>query len=338
MRPTLALATLLTLALSCGCRARPQSQGAGARPLPTFTKDVAPILFEHCVPCHRPGQPVPFTLMRYTDARQRADKIAKATGTRKMPPWLPDPVEPVFLGERRLRDDQIETIRRWAATGAMEGNRLDLPRLPKLPDGWQLGQPDLVITMPRAYLLDPGEHDVFRNVVLQPLSLPANRFVRAVEFRTNGAPIHHAIIRVDRTPASRQRDGEDGKPGYEGMMPDVQNPGGYFIGWAPGRGPIVAPEGMPWRLNRGSDLVVELHLLPGKTAVPVQPTVGLFFADRPPVHEPVMLVMGSKMIEIPAGAADYAIADTYSETDNSGIPTKIVTPTKLAASRPADAM
>jgi Tfp pilus assembly protein PilF len=92
---------------------------------------------------------------------------------------------------------------------------------------------------------------------------------------------------------------------------DLQNPDGHFIGWAPGRGPIVAPEGMPWRLERGSDLIVELHLLPGKAPIPVEPLVGLFFTEKPPVHVPVMAVMGSKAIDIPAGQRDYAFTDSY---------------------------
>ena len=97
--------------------------------------------------------------------------------------------------------------------------------------------------------------------------------MRAVEFKTNGAPIHHAVIRVDRTQASRRRDGEDGQPGFDGMAWEtVQDPDGHFIGWAPGRGPIVAPDGMPWRLDRGADLVIELHLIPSRKPLVIQPT------------------------------------------------------------------
>jgi Flp pilus assembly protein TadD len=90
----------------------------------------------------------------------------------------------------------------------------------------------------------------------------------------------------------------------------VQNPEGHFIGWAPGRGPIIAPEGMPWRLDAESDLVIELHLLHVDSPVEVQPAVGLYFTDAPPVQVPVMVVMGTKAIDIPAGEPHYAITDT----------------------------
>jgi len=133
-----------------------------------------------------------------------------------------------------------------------------------------------------------------------------------VEFKTGGAPIHHAVIRVDTTGASRRRDGQDGQPGFEGMAQDnVQDPDGHFIGWAPGRGPIVAPEGMPWRLDRGADLIVELHMIPSKKSFVIQPTVGLFLTDTPPARTPLTVKMGSKLIDIPPGQRAYVITDTY---------------------------
>ena len=312
---TKAAAPLLVAGALTGC-------AGGQHTTPTFSKDVAPILFEHCVPCHRPGQhAVPFPLIRFEDVAPRVEKIARATRNRHMPPWLPEPADPAFIGERRLSDGQIDTIQRWVSAGAPEGNRADLAQPPVVADDWQLGKPDLILSLPKPYLLGPAlseppltrveGHDVFRNVVFR-LSLPAQRFVRAVEFRPGDAPVHHAIIRVDRNGTSRARDGADGQPGFDGMAAlDVQNPEGHFIGWAPGRGPIVAPDGMPWRLDPGSDLVVELHLLPGKQPVQVQPVIGLFFAGTPPSRMPVMVVMGSKAIDIPAGARDYSITDTY---------------------------
>ncbi|HEV3215006.1 MAG TPA: tetratricopeptide repeat protein [Vicinamibacterales bacterium] len=302
------LVALLALS-ACG---GPQRQDAlRGQPAPTFSRDIAAILFDHCASCHRPGQVAPFSLLQYADARPRAKAIARATLIRQMPPWLPDASESSFMGERVLRDDQIQTVQRWVEAGALEGNPADLPKMPAWTEGWQLGKPDLVVTMPRPYVLQPGDRDVYRNVVM-PLSLPSGRFVRAVEFQTAGAPVHHAVIRVDRAHASRWRDGEDGQPGFDGMVAeDVQDPGGQFLGWAPGRGPIVSPEDMAWRLEAGSDLIVELHLLPGKSPIAVQPSVGLFFTDRPPAHEPVMGIISAKTIDIPAGERDYVIEETY---------------------------
>ena len=137
--------------------------------------------------------------------------------------------------------------------------------------------------------------------------------MRAVEFKTNGAPIHHAVIRVDPHAGGRATEtAQDGQPGFDGMAwQDSQDPEGQFIGWAPGRGPIVSPDGMPWRLERGADLVVELHMLAPDKPRAIQPTVALFFTRQPPAPRRSRVKMGSKLIDIPAGQRDYVVTDTY---------------------------
>jgi Tfp pilus assembly protein PilF len=306
-RPSAGVLAALLLVASIGCR----RSAAPAGPPPTFNADVAPILFQKCAGCHRPGQAaVPFPLLSFDDAKLRAEKIGKAVGERHMPPWLPERGEPRFVGERGLSDAQIQTIQRWVAAGAPQGSG-PAPQPPAFTAGWQTGTPDLILATDRPYVMEPAHEDVFRNVVLKT-TVTRTRYVRTVEFDPGSAPIHHAIIRLDRTSDSRTRDGADGQPGFSGMAGlDAQNPDGHFIGWAPGRGPIMAPEGMPWTLEPGVDLVVELHLLHGRARTEVQPKVGLYFTDSPPTRTPVMAVMGSKAIDIPAGATDYPIEDSY---------------------------
>ena len=278
---------------------------------PTYTKDVAPILFTQCASCHRPGEVAPFPLLTYADAKKRAAKIADETRERHMPPWLPARGDFPIAGERRLSEDQIRLLEHWVKAGAPEGNPADLPPAPVFPDGWQLGRPDAIVTPPQPYTMQPTADDVYRNLVVRT-SLPSDVFVCAVEFKTNGAPIHHAVIRVDSTQGSRRRDGEDGQPGFDGMGWDtVQDPDGHFVGWAPGRGPIVAPDGMPWRLEQGADLVIELHMVPSRKPHTIQPTVALFFSSAPPRQTPLTVKMGSRAIDIPAGKADYVVTDSY---------------------------
>ena len=301
-----ALIVLAGAAAACG-----RSTPAPPPPAPTFTKDVAPILFANCAPCHRPGGAGPFPLLSYNDARSHADEIAMQTRMRHMPPWQPEPGEFPIQGARRLTDGQIQTIQRWVETGAAEGQAGDLPAVPVFAEGWESGRPDVVLTVPRAYVAPPGTEDIYRNLVFRS-PLTSDVFIRAVEFRTNGAPIHHAVIRVDRTPASRRRDGGDGQPGFDGMaFHSVHDPAGQFVGWAPGRGPIASPPGMPWRLERGTDLVVEMHVLPGKDAISLQPEIGLFLTPTPPARTPITVRMGSKAIDIPPGKRDYIVTDTY---------------------------
>lgn len=290
--------------------------GCGHAPAPpksvvTFNRDVAPIVFAHCSACHRPGEVAPFPLLSYSDAAAHAEEMADETLQRHMPPWLPDAGDYPIVGERRLTDAQIGTIQAWVKDGKVEGNPADLPKAPVFPNGWQLGTPDVILTPARAYVLRPSQQDVYRNLIVHT-SLPSAVFVRAVEFKTNGAPVHHAVIRVDTTGTMARRDGEDGQPGVDGMAwQGGQDPEGNFIGWAPGRGPIVSPEGMPWRLERGADLVLELHLLPGTKPIDVKPTLALYLTKTPPVATPLTLRMSSRLIDIPPGATDYLVTDTF---------------------------
>jgi Tfp pilus assembly protein PilF len=313
MRIRIPSAAAFAMVLLTGCQGKPAGTGPAATVTrPTFSKDIAPVLFAQCTPCHRPGQPVPFTLLTYDDARERAADIADVTRRRVMPPWLPEPGYGEFAHERRLRADQIELIGRWAEQGTAQGAASDLPPTPMWSEGWQLGEPDLVLRLPQPYTLRPRREDVFRNFVV-PAPLPQTKYIRALEFRPgNPEVLHHATIGIDRTGASRRLDEEDREPGYEGMLSEgLQSPEGHFVGWTPGKVPSVQPAGMSWPLERRADLVLQLHMLPSVTPEPVQPMVGLYFADGPPTRTPFMIKLGSKSINIPPGEKAYAISDTY---------------------------
>ena len=112
-------------------------------PPPTFSRDVAPILYRQCAGCHHPGAVAPFSLVTYADASKRAALIATVTGHGFMPPWLPS--RPRFQNERRLTPAEISTLQNWAATGAHSGNLVEAPPEPSFPEGWPLGTPGLAI-------------------------------------------------------------------------------------------------------------------------------------------------------------------------------------------------
>src|SRR3954447_8548050 len=131
---------------------------ASAQAQPTFNKDVAPIVWARCASCHRSGEIGPFSLITYDDVRRHAAQIAVVTARRIMPPWKPAPGKGEFADERRLTDRELDTLQRWIADGAPEGDASARPsgdgELPRAsPDGerWQLGTPDLVVRMPRDY-------------------------------------------------------------------------------------------------------------------------------------------------------------------------------------------
>jgi len=276
---------------------------------PTFDADVAPIVFERCAACHRPGESAPFDLLTYRDVAKRASQVVEVTSSRYMPPWLPAKGRP-FANDRSLSEQEVETFRRWAAAGAPEGDPKDLPPAPVWAPGWQLGEPDLVLETEPFRLAADGS-DVFRNLIV-PDPLERVRYVRALELRPGTPAVHHAVVQVDRTASCRALDADDEEPGFPGMsMGSSDPPDGHFIGWTPGHVPQESAPGMAWTLHPHSDLVVQLHMTrTGKEEV-VRPQLGLYFADRPPDRFPFTIVLYQEDIDIPAGDPAYAVSDEY---------------------------
>jgi Flp pilus assembly protein TadD len=302
---------LLALGCSLWCAFR---CAQSAQPV-TFTKDIAPILFHYCAPCHRPGEAGPFRLLTYEDARRRGELIARVTRQRYMPPWPPEPGYGDFAGARRLTAAQIDLLARWAASGMPEGDRKDLPVRPAFTNGWQLGEPDLVVHMRQPYRLAADGSDVFRNFVL-PLELKETKYIRAMELRPgNKQVVHHANLIVDPSRMLRARDGQDGQPGFAGMDVETEitgefDPGSHFLFWKPGSPPEQEPAVMSWKLDPGDDLIVNLHLRPSGKPETIDVAVGLYFAAQPPTEFPMLLQLEHDgAIDIPAGAAQFEVTD-----------------------------
>jgi hypothetical protein len=213
--PSPTMHTLIRIAVSFAVA----SQGLRGQELsaPNFAEHVAPILYVRCASCHRPGEAAPFPLLRYEDAKKRAAMIADVVEDRLMPPWHAAPGHLAFVGERRLSDSEIATLRAWAEAGAPEGPREKTPAPPAFEAGWQLGEPDLVLTMEEAFEVPASGPDVYRNFVLK-LALDEDRWVRAIELRPSARKVvHHSLFFVDTTGSAREQDGRDGKPGFRGM-------------------------------------------------------------------------------------------------------------------------
>jgi hypothetical protein len=282
--------------------------GSPPRQRITFTRDVAPILYRHCAACHRPDGAAPFALLRYEDAGPRAGLIAAAMASGRMPPWLPEPGDVVFAGERRASRAEIDVVRRWAELGAPRGDPALLPPAPSWPaaGGWQLGEPDLIVDFP-AYTVPPDGPDRYRNLVAAaPVTSP--RWVRAVEVRP-GSPrvVHHARLMVDTTASSRRAAASDGMALETGAI----NPPGFFVGWTPGKAAAPHPDGSAWPLAPGTDLVLQVHVRPHGSSEVIRPRVGLSFAGAPPVRRTALVILGTKTIDIAPGDSAHVVTDTF---------------------------
>jgi Flp pilus assembly protein TadD len=287
-----------------------------AQPPLTFAHDIAPIIYQNCTPCHRPGEAGPFPLLTYQDVKKHAPEIADVTRRHFMPPWAPEAGYSDFSDERRLTDTQIKLIADWVSQGAPEGNASETPPLPKFTEGWQLGPPDMILEAQSAYALRASGPDVYWNFVI-PVTMKTMRYVRAVEIRPGDKRIvHHANLYVDRARSARRQEAAEGQ-GFSGMDVVIDRPlsepdDGHFLFWKPGSAPYVEPEGFAWRLDPGNDLVLNAHLRPTGKPEQVRPSVGLYFTDEPQEKFPMLVKLEHDgALDIPPGNRDFVVSDDF---------------------------
>ncbi len=142
------LATLWVGGLVVAAQQAPPAQAPKA---PTYTRDVAPILFKNCTTCHRPGEIAPMSLLTYDDVRPHAKDIRDEISEGNMPPWHAAAPKGTFLNERGLTESEKETLLAWVRAGAPKGDAKDMPKAPTYPDGWSIGTPDVVLEMAEVY-------------------------------------------------------------------------------------------------------------------------------------------------------------------------------------------
>lgn len=281
----------------------------------TFNRDIAPILFRSCVACHRPGESAPFPLLSYNDARSHARQIALVTQSRFMPPWLPDPGDFKLADELRLTEKEIKQIADWVDGGAVEGEPSDLPPQPKFAEGWQLGKPDLIIKAETPYQLLAKGTDQYWNFIFRT-PVKETHWLKAMEIHPGDKRVvHHANVLVDHTRSARLQESSPGA-GFAGMEIKIESeafdPDSHFLFWKPGTVPFTEPDGMALRLDAGTDLVLNIHLQPSGKPEWIQPSLGLFFTDRPATRFPMLLQLeNDRKIDIPPGKKDFVVTDEF---------------------------
>lgn len=277
----------------------------------TFDKQIAPIIWNHCAPCHHSGQSAPFELISFSDVARHGKQILKAIESDYMPPWPPARGYVEFQNERRLSVAERKFLQQWLAEGSLEGDPKDLPPLPQWKEGWALGKPDLVVTMPKAFQFGAEGADVYRNFVI-PIEMDRDRYVRAVEFVPGNARIvHHAFVKVDTNATCRLLDGRDGSPGFYGMNISAEMPGGQFLTWQPGKLPAPAPDSFAWLLPKKSDLVLQVHMNRTGKAETLQSSVGLYFTDVVPTNRAFKMQLVSFNLHFPPGESNAVITDSF---------------------------
>ena len=281
----------------------------------TFNRDIAPILFHSCAICHHPGEAGPFPLLTYADAKAHARQVAAVTARRYMPPWLPEPQELKFADELRLSDEQITLIQKWVDQGEVEGAPGDLPAAPQFVPGWQLGQPDEIVEAEKPYTLPASGSDMYWNFIFRT-PVDRTRWLKAIEIRPGDKRVvHHANILVDRNQAARSQESERGA-GFTGMELKIESesfdPDSHFFFWKPGTVLKPEPEDMALRLDKDTDLILNIHLQPSGKPEKIQPSLGLYFTDKAATRFPLLLQLeNDRQLDIPPGEKHFVVTDKF---------------------------
>jgi mono/diheme cytochrome c family protein len=269
---SLVLGTLAVAVASQNVR----SAEAPTVPAPTFAKDIAPIVYNHCAQCHRPGEVAPMSLLSYDDVRPWARSIKSKVLAREMPPWGADSSQSLKMrNDPSLSQVQIDTIAAWVDAGAPRGNDADLPPKPTFATGWTKGtEPDYVLEMPVEFEI-PAEGELGVQMFYSPIPFTEDRFAETLELRPgNRAVVHHAGLFVVDIPEGTKivegrLVGPDGKvigdrgsaglPRTEGMgLPGSSK----LLSWVPGRGVDTHRPNVGKRIPAGKYLNWQVHYNP----------------------------------------------------------------------------
>jgi hypothetical protein len=284
----------------------------------TYAKDVAPILNNTCVTCHRPGEVAPMSLMSYREVRPWAKAIREQVTKRVMPPWFADPRYGEFSNDCRLSDKQISTIQAWVEAGAPEGEQKDLPPVPKFTEGWTIGKPDVVLSMTREFDIPTEGSIPYQNFVV-PTNFTEDRYVQFAEIRQGDRThVHHIIVNVrypNSGPAAR-----GARPSTQDERPDRrEDSDGRLVGWAPGEAPLILRPGQAKLVKKGSDLIFQVHYTTNGELGKDISSVGLIFSKVPVEKRVVTAGASARDLNIPAGEPNYESSGSYLFKEDSHI-------------------
>ena len=262
----------------------------------SYALDVAPIVQRRCIECHSPGNIAPHSYTRFEDLASRANSIRASLLTRRMAPWHADAEYGTWSNEVALTPAESATLHAWAKAGAPRGAGADpiAAAIPTAAATWPLGQPDLVLTIPRQSIPATGKVDYVYITLAVPID--RERWLRAAVVRPgNPKVVHHSLV-------------------FEGTLFDVLaaagGQGGFFAGYVPGLAQTWYPPGTGKRLRRDAALTLQMHYTPTGAPETDETQVGLYFTDTAPARElqtrsAYSPIIPLNTIAIPARAREY---------------------------------
>jgi len=258
----------------------------------TFTKTAAPILYRHCLECHRPGEIGPFDISNYNEVRGWAEMIVEVIDQKRMPPWHASSDHGEFKNARKMSDEEIQQIRKWVSAGAPFGEADELPEIPTARHGWRMDrEPDKIVAMREAPYRVPANGSVeYQYFVVDP-EIKEDRWVSAAQvIPGNAGIVHHAIVFI-RPPDDRE---------FNGI--------GWLTAYVPGQRATQFPVGYARRVPAGSKLVFQMHYTPNGREQTDLTRIGMNFVDDAAVTNEVFTLVGiDQEFEIPPGVSDHIV-------------------------------
>jgi hypothetical protein len=299
---------------------------ARAAGTPTFSKEVAPILYKNCAGCHRPGEIAPMSLLTYEQARPWAKSIREKVLSGQMPPWHAAEAHGTFANDRRLSDAEKNALIAWVDAGAPQGDPKDLPAAPQFTEGWEIGKPDVVLSMTMPYDV-PASGTIAYQFFTIPTNFTEDKWVQAIELRPGNRRVVHHILAFVREP------GKQAERAFETVVPKMQrlpgarggnapqqaNPDTLIATTAPGTNAMIFDAGSALKIPAGATIVFQMHYTANGQAATDQSSIGLVFAKGTPQREIRTSSFYNPLLKVPAGAADQAVDSAIEFTQDTHI-------------------
>jgi peroxiredoxin len=273
---------------------KPKTDGAV-----TYTKQVARIMQQRCQECHRPGQVGPMSLRTYDSTVAWSETIREVVSDRRMPPWHADPRYGKFSNDRSLSAQERDTLLAWIDEGCPKGDDKDLPPPREFTSGWQIGQPDLILTMEKEFdvpAVMPRGGVPYKYFTV-PTNFKEDRWIVRAEAKPGASSVVHHIV-VFIVPPGKKFNPDD---------PESQ----VLCGTAPGDMPVILPPGMAKRIPAGSRLIYQMHYTPNGKPQKDRSSVGLIFAPKPPDGEIYTVPVFNASFLIKPGDSNYEVESEF---------------------------
>ncbi len=268
----------------------------------TYHNRISRLVQNNCLECHCTGGVAPFSMATYADLKSHAGMIRKQVERGAMPPWFAAPAQAWershWANDRSLAAADKADLLAWLASDKPLGNPAEAPLARTFPTGWQIGQPDLVLQLPRPVPVKATGVMPYQTLTAET-TLTEDKWVRAYEVQpTAREVVHHVIVKVHERGA-KSRGGTDGNAADERE--------GFFAVYVPGNSHATFPDGFAKKLPAGATVSFQIHYTPNGKATSDQMRLGLVFAQEPPRHTLHVTGLVNAAFNIPPGAASHEV-------------------------------